>query len=340
MAEERTITLPDPFPDTLQETLPDTLPDQQERPDPTAGGTGWRGVELVGRGTTYACDEPGPSPEAPTVVLLHGLTATGSLNWTRTIAALREHYRVIALDHRGHGRGIRSDEPFTLESCADDAVALLDVLGVRKAIFVGYSMGGPIAQLVWLRHRDRVTGLVLCATAADFTTTPDHWPLVRMLAEIRRAVPRSLRLQVARPFLGGFVPDPAIRDELFRAMSSHEERSIEEAGQEIRRFRSTGWIGEVDVPVVVVVTERDRLVRPALQRQLAASIPGARVIVIDAAHLAAFTRPDLTVSAVAAACDAIVSPVPTTPGRRFDERLARFMRGRRRWRRSPQEGRR
>jgi diacylglycerol O-acyltransferase len=201
---------------------------------------------------------------------------------------------------------------------------------VRKAIFVGYSMGGPIAQLVWLRHRDRVIGLVLCATAADFTTTPEHWPLVRALAEIRRRIPRSVRLQVARPLLGGLVPDPEIRSELLGAISSHHEQTIDEAGLEIRRFRSTNWIGEVDVPVVVIVTERDRLVRPALQRQLAESIPGAQTIEIDAPHLAAFTRPDLTADAVTAACDAIVVPVAAPPRRRFGDRVKRAFRGRRR----------
>ena len=330
MAAERTITLPATVPETLPETVPETVPETLAHGDPADIDPGWRSVELVGRGTTFACDQPGPSPDAPTVVLLHGWTATGSLNWTRTIAALSEHYRVIALDHRGHGRGIRSDEPFTLEDCADDAVSLIDALGVRNAIFVGYSMGGPIAQLIWRRHRDRVTGLVLCATAADFTTTPDHWPLVRALAEMRRVIPRSLRLQVARPLVGGLVPDPEIRNEVLDAIRSHQERSIDEAGQEIRRFRSTSWIGEIDVPVVVIVTERDRLVRPALQRQLAELIPGARLIEIDAPHLAAFTRPDLTAGAVAAACDAIVAPVASTPRRRFGDRVKQLFRGRRR----------
>jgi 3-oxoadipate enol-lactonase len=310
---------------------PTTLLDELESPDATEDGAGWRSIELVGRGTTFACDEPGPTPDAPTVVLLHGWAATGSLNWARIIPALSERYRVIALDHRGHGRGIRSEEAFTLEDCADDAVALIDALGVRKAIFVGYSMGGPIAQLVWLRHRDRVSGLVLCATAADFTTTADHWPLARALEEMHRAIrmiPRSVRLRVARPLLGGLVSDPEIRDELFGAISSHEERTIHEAGQEIRRFQSTTWIGDVDVPTVVIVTERDRLVRPALQRQLAASIPGACVIEIDGAHLAAFTQPDLTAGAVAEACDAVALARVTSPRPRFADRVRQFLRRR------------
>ena len=299
----------------------------------TESGRGWRTIELIGRGITFAIDQPGPSPDAPTVVLLHGLTATGSLNWTPTIAALGARYRVIALDHRGHGRGLRSEDPFTLEACADDAVALIDALGVQKAVFVGYSMGGPIAQLVWRRHRDRVAGLVFCATAADFTTTPDHLPFVRALENVRRVsrvVPRSIRLRAARPFLEGLVSDPALRDEVLGAMISHEERSIREAERAILGFRSTDWIGDVDVPVVVIVTERDRLVRPALQRQLAASITGARTIEIDAAHLAAFTRPELTANAVVAACDDVALPSATVPLRRFGERVRRLVRGRRR----------
>jgi pimeloyl-ACP methyl ester carboxylesterase len=164
----------------MPEQRPATL-DELEWPATPDDGSGWRSIELVGRGTTFACDQPGPTPDAPTVVLLHGWTATGSLNWARIIPTLSERYRVIALDHRGHGRGIRSEEAFTLEGCADDAIALIDVLGVRQAIFVGYSMGGPIAQLIWLRHRERVSGLVLCATAADFTTTPDSRSVVRAL---------------------------------------------------------------------------------------------------------------------------------------------------------------
>ncbi len=322
---------------TLSGTSIAPLSGAMPRPTVTDGGAGWRSVELIGRGITFALDQPGPSPESPAVVLMHGLTATGSLNWAATIAALKERYRVIALDHRGHGRGIRSDDAFTLEDCADDAVALMDALGVPKAIFVGYSMGGPIAQLVWRRHRERVAGLVLCATAADFTTTPEHWRLVQALEKVRRVayvIPRPIRLRVARPIVGGLVSDPELRNEVFAAVSSHEERAIHEAERAIRRFQSTSWIGEVDVPVVVVVTRRDRIVRPALQWQLAELIPGARTIEIDAAHLAAFTKPDLVANAVASACDAIARPHAPASRRRFGERLRQLFRGRRRRRAS------
>jgi len=126
-----------------------------------------RPVHLPGRGTTFVRDLAGP-PGAPTVVLLHGWAATADLNWFPSYEALGRHFRVIALDHRGHGRGIRSRRPFRLADCADDAAAVATELGVERFIAVGYSMGGPIAQLAWKRHRDVVSGLVLCATDTRF----------------------------------------------------------------------------------------------------------------------------------------------------------------------------
>jgi pimeloyl-ACP methyl ester carboxylesterase len=288
---------------------------------PAAGvehGAGWRSVELPDRGTTYAYDRPHPSPTAPTVVLLHGWTATGALNWAATMDALGERYRVVALDHRGHGRGIRGADEFTLEDCADDAVALLDVLGVRTAIFVGYSMGGPIAQLIWRRHRARVSGLVLCATAADFTMPPAHVPFAEVLDQLQqrttRIMPAWVRRRVAGPLRTGRVSAAAMRSELSDSMSRHAEHTIDVAGRAIRRFRSIDWIGDIDVPVVVVVTERDLIVRPSRQRQLATSIPDARMITVDAGHLAAFTQPGLIADAVATAC-AEISP-RSAPSRR------------------------
>ena len=128
-------------------------------------------VNLPGRGTTFVRDLAGP-PGAPVVVLLHGLAATADLNWSGCYATLGAHFRVVALDNRGHGRGIRARGRFRLADCADDVAAVADVLGLRTFVVVGYSMGGPIAQLVWHRHPDRVDGLVLCATSRNFRGHP------------------------------------------------------------------------------------------------------------------------------------------------------------------------
>src|SRR5215470_14844889 len=120
-------------------------------------------ANLPERGDMFVRAARGPR-EMPTVVLLHGWIASGGLNWFQAFEALRGRYRVIAPDLRGHARGIRSWR-FKLADCADDVAALLRKRRVQNAIIVGYSMGGPVAQLVWRRHPELVSGLVLAATS-------------------------------------------------------------------------------------------------------------------------------------------------------------------------------
>ncbi len=129
-----------------------------------------RTVEVPGRGDTFVYEMEGP-PGAPVLFLIHGLVATTQLNWFPAFPVLADRYRVIATDLRGHGRGFPAGNRFRLSDCADDIAAVADALGVERFIPVGYSLGGPVAQLVWHRHRDRVDGLVLAATSRNFGGT-------------------------------------------------------------------------------------------------------------------------------------------------------------------------
>lgn len=90
------------------------------------------------------------------------------MNWFRLHGPLALYDRILAMDVRGHGRGIRSEQRFTLEAAADDACALLEELDAGPAVVVGYSMGGSIALLMWRRHPESVAGLVLQSTALQW----------------------------------------------------------------------------------------------------------------------------------------------------------------------------
>ena len=104
-------------------------------------------VELPGRGVTRVWECPGPRG-AETLMLIHGVTFTAELNWGQVFAPLAPHFRVVAIDLRGHGDGISAGARFRLEDCADDIAALAQVLGIGRFIAVGYSMGGMVAQLL------------------------------------------------------------------------------------------------------------------------------------------------------------------------------------------------
>ncbi|MEM1332220.1 MAG: alpha/beta hydrolase, partial [Actinomycetota bacterium] len=153
-------------------------------------------------GTIVARDLGPTGPDARSgtdrtpVMLLHGWTATADINWYRCYEPLAVDRRVVAHDHRGHGSGIRTRKRFRLEDCADDAIAVADRLGIDRFIACGYSMGGPVAQLVWRRHPDRVAGLVLCATAAQFSGhRAERWSFLGLtgLAALARITPTQAR---------------------------------------------------------------------------------------------------------------------------------------------------
>src|SRR5665213_2123109 len=91
-----------------------------------------RAITLPGRGTAWVRDSKAQSaPGTPALILLHGLTATAALNWAPSFGALGREFRTVALDQRGHGRGITPSRfrGFRLEDCADDVIALADELG-------------------------------------------------------------------------------------------------------------------------------------------------------------------------------------------------------------------
>jgi pimeloyl-ACP methyl ester carboxylesterase len=257
-----------------------------------------RFVELPGRGTTFIRETVGP-PGAPTLVLLHGLSATGGLNWLWCFEPLSTRYRVIAIDHRGHGHGIRTRR-FRLSDCADDVAAMADALGIEQLTAVGYSMGGPIAQLLWHRHRSLVNGLVLCATARNFRSQRAQvaFSLLPFITAALRSTPGVARRAVMSRILEQRMAGIPAREWVLDEMQGSDPAAIAEAAAAIGRFSSHDWIGEVDVPTAVVVTEQDRLVPPYRQRRLAESIPGARIIPVEGDHGVCVANPRLFVPAL------------------------------------------
>jgi len=260
-------------------------------------------IELPGRGPTFVRDFAGP-PGAPAVILLHGLMATADLNWSGSYAALRGHVRVVAVDLRGHGQGLRSRRRFRLADCADDAVAVADALGLRTFVPVGYSMGGPIAQLVWHRHPTRVDGLVLCATSRNFRGHPRDRFMFGSLAAANimvRLTPAAVQRQVVARTLAHRMEGPW-NEWAWSEFRRNDPVKMIEAAQALGRYSSHGWINEVDVPTAVVVATHDRLVPTRRQRKLAASVPGATVHEVKGDHAVAVRNPSVFVPVLVDAC--------------------------------------
>jgi 3-oxoadipate enol-lactonase len=278
---------------------------------------------VPGHGELFLRDAAGPRPDAPTVLLLHGWMFPADMHWFTSYGPLSDRARVLAPDHRGHGRGTRPSRPFRLTDVADDAAALIRALDAGPVTAVGYSMGGPIALLLWQRHPELVSGLVLCATSATFNVTrADHWLWRGMgvLQLVMRLFPRHWWERASQAVVDGRLPLQLTRmigtnlpnqfDSLLPWMIGEADRGsaedIAEAGRELSRFDACGWVSTVDVPAAVIVATRDKLVGVANQRDLAARLgPGTAVIELDVDHDAMIARADVFVPALLAAVDAV-----------------------------------
>ena len=256
-------------------------------------------VELAGLGEVDVREVPGPEG-APAVILIHGWTASADISFFTCYRALGEHVRVIAFDQRGR-----------LEDCADDAARVADALGIDTFIPVGYSMGGTIAQLTWRRHRDRVDGLVLAATAPHFAERRDErlsFLGLTGLAALARVTPTQARDRISdQVYLrrktetwGPWAVAQAAR---------HDWRMVLEAGRALGNFSSTDWLGEIDVPTSVVVTMRDPVVPLRRQVRLFDEIPGAEAFRVDGEHDAVVANADRFVPTLIRAIGSVTSRI-------------------------------
>jgi 3-oxoadipate enol-lactonase len=265
-----------------------------------------RTVLVPGRGEFFVRDSGG---NGRPVLLVHGWMFPSDLNWLHAYEPLqRAGYRVLAMDLRGHGRGLRSSAPFRLTDCADDAAGVLAALDLPPALVVGYSMGGPVTQLLARRHPARVAGFVLCATALDWSD-PRQKAFWRTMG--------GLRLVLGLFPLGAWragmrVAGAASRESSWVAceLSRGSARDLAEAGRELGRFDSSGWASELVPPRSVVVMTRDRLVPPRKQRRLAAAV-GVEPLLLEADHDACSTVPARFVRTLLAA----LAAVQEAPGR-------------------------
>jgi 3-oxoadipate enol-lactonase len=266
-------------------TLPSLLRELVDVPDVDLPEGRW--LDLPARGRTWLTDVPGPSPEAPAIILLHAVGCTGMLTWFPVVAALARRYRVVVFDQRWHGRGMVS-EHFSIRDCADDVAAVADALGLDAPVVAGYSMGSIVAQRCWRQHPRRFGGLVLAATTDHFRTTgPErlfHWGMETGMGAFG-ALSRSRTVNAAARIATEALLDPS--DTHTWALGEWRSTSpwaVAQAVASLGRHHSTPWLAAIDVPTAVVVTTRDKVLSPERQRVIAATIPGATVHEADCGH--------------------------------------------------------
>ena len=251
-------------------------------------------VRIEGRGELFVRHHRHEDPAAPVVLLLHGWTASSDLQFFTAYEALAARCSFIGIDHRGHGRGLRSPDAFTLEDAADDAAALVRHLGVGPVIAVGYSMGGPIALHLTRRHPDVVAGLVVQATGLEWSGTRLErtvWRFLPVLGSFlrTRGYRRYLNRAVPKLLGAGHAIEPYV-PWVLSEMSRNDAFAMVDAGRALSRYDARPWASTLRVPAASLITTQDKAVRPSKQRALAAALDASRRE-LEADHFVTLSRP-------------------------------------------------
>lgn len=224
--------------------------------------------------------------DAPVVMLSHSLGATREM-WRPQIDALRARYRVVAFDTRGHGDSDAPPGPYSFDDLVDDAVGLLDALGISRAHFVGLSLGGMIGQRFALRHEGRLASLTLADTASEMPEAARPIWAQRIEATRKSGMNQHVEPAMERWFTAAFrQAHPEIVDPIRHMVRSTAPEGYIGCCHAIKTLDFTAELGSLRLPTLVVVGAEDQGTPVASSELIQHQIDGARLVVIDgAAHL-------------------------------------------------------
>lgn len=225
--------------------------------------------------------------DAPVVVLAGSLGTTLAM-WDDQAAALSTRFRVLRVDHRGHGESPVPPGPYTVEALAGDVVALLDRLGIERVAFCGLSLGGAVGMRLALDAPERIERLVLCCTAARFGA-PETW--TDRAATVRARGMEAVALTVLqRWFTPAAAPETVAR--LRALLLATPAEGYAACCEAIAGHDMRGALGGIKAPTLAIAAADDPATPPAQLEAIRDEIAGARLEVIDrAAHLANVERP-------------------------------------------------
>ncbi len=227
------------------------------------------------------------------IVFVHGFPHRRTL-WAPQLGALVDRARCIAIDLRGFGEST-AEGSGSVDTYADDVVALLDNLRVERAVICGLSMGGYVSLALWRRHPERVRGLVLMDTRAGADSPEGVAKRKEMIVLARERGSGGVADATITGMVGKRTRErcPEVVDAVHRMLESASVEGIVAALEAMmNRPDSTQTLATIDVPTLIIVGEEDALTPPSESRAMHAAIPGSTLEIIPGAgHVSNFERP-------------------------------------------------
>lgn len=243
-------------------------------------------LDHAGARLYYTIDGPA---DAPVLVFSNSL-GTDHTMWKPQADALATRFRLVRYDTRGHGRSTAPGSEYTLDQLGGDVLALMNHLGIDQAAFCGLSMGGLTGMWLGVNAPQRFTHIVLANTAPKIGT-PQAWN-DRMGAVRRDGVASLADASMLRWFTPGFVAtSPRALDPLREVLGGLDAAGYAANCAAIRDADLREAVKSIPVPVLVIAGTQDPSTTAAEGRALAESVPGARYVELDAAHLSNWELP-------------------------------------------------
>jgi pimeloyl-ACP methyl ester carboxylesterase len=214
------------------------------------------------------------------LVMIAGFSSAKSM-WSPQVSFFKKHFQVITFDNRGIGKSSKPAGPYTTRMMADDTVALMDYLKIKKAHILGLSMGGMIAQELAINYPDRVSRLVLACTYScregDSGDTPEQAGASK-LSPVKMAG-AMIDLAANKPFYRitlGFIAKISLR-----FLNASGRTGIEGQSAACVAHNALDRLPSIQAPTLVIVGTGDRLIKPSSSDVIAGKIPHARLVKVE-----------------------------------------------------------
>ncbi|NEB10673.1 3-oxoadipate enol-lactonase [Streptomyces coelicoflavus] len=220
------------------------------------------------------------------VLLLSNSIGTDLHMWDGQVPALTEHFRLLRYDARGHGASDVPSGPYSLDRLGRDVVELLDALGLQRVHVLGLSLGGMVAQWLGIHVPERVDRLVLSNTAA-YLGPANQWD--RPIAELLEASDMQV---TAERFLNNWFPvrmlrgDNEVVEGFRRTLLATRREGVAGSWAAVRDYDLRRTAALIQNPTLVIAGEHDTVTSADHGKELAATVPGARLTVLPTVHMA------------------------------------------------------
>ena len=230
------------------------------------------------------------------LVLIQGFGG-GHEGWFFQTRAFKKHYRVITFDNRGIGKTDKSSGPYTIKTMADDAIGLMDYLGVDKAHILGASLGGMVALEIAIGYPERVSKLVLaCTSTGEGEITDIHPEMLRAIGIKEGSTEVDFRSVDFVKAMSAII-SLAFNKRLYRMLLlpiSKVHMKLGGVGGHLEQMEAVAGHSIIDrlhlieAPTLVITGMEDRIVSPHSSEVIESQIPNAKLVKVEGGSHAFF----------------------------------------------------